>query len=120
MVVNAKNEVIPVSADSILEEVAKRKEEGYRLVQICATRTPEGNGNEVTYSLGKDYDLLGLRYVVEDGKEVASISHIFPSAYLYENEIHDLFGTSFSMMTVDFKGNLYRTETKTPYKETKA
>ena len=115
MVIEAKNEIIAVSSDSILEEAQKYKGEGYRLVQICATRTPEGN--EITYSLGKDYDLLGLRFVVEDGKEVSSISHIFPASFLYENEIHDLFGTSFSMLTVDFKGNLYRTGKKTPYKE---
>lgn len=115
MVVEVKSEIIAVSPDSILEEVAKRKEDGYRLIQICATRTKEGN--EILYSLGKGYDHLGLRFTVEDGKEVSSVSHVFPSAYLYENEIHDLFGTSFSMMTLDFKGNLYRIEKKTPYKE---
>ena len=114
-VVESKNEIIEIAAESILEEALRRKEAGYRLVQICATRVK--GGNELLYSFGKDYDVQSLRFVAEDGKEIPSISHIFAPAFLYENEIHDLFGTSFGMLTIDFGGNLYRTEKKMPYKE---
>lgn len=108
-----ENKLSEISPDTLLDEVSRLKFEGYRLVQIGCTRTQEGY--ELTYSFGLDYDLLNLRFQLADGTELSSISHIFPSAYFYENEIHDLFGVPVSMLSVDYKGNLYRTGEKTPF-----
>ena len=108
-----ENELREISPETLLDEVSRLKYEGCRLVQICCTKVKEGF--ELTYSFGMNYDLLNLRFQIAEGTEVASISHIFPSAYFYENEIHDLFGVPVSMMSVDYKGNLYRTVQKTPF-----
>ncbi len=40
---------------------------------------------------------------------------IYPNAFLYENEIHDLFGVVVKNITIDYRGTLYRTAIKTPF-----
>jgi ech hydrogenase subunit D len=51
---------------------------------------------------------------------VPSISSIYSCAFLYENEMHDLFELQVDGMVVDFKGNLYKTAMKYPFGSTKA
>jgi len=106
--------IVNISPESLVPEVLKIKHNGYRLVQICATRTEQSF--ELTYSFGKDYELLCLRINLEENTEIMSISNIYTPAFLYENEIHDLFGVQIKLISLDYKGNFYRTETKTPFK----
>ena len=37
--------------------------------------------------------------------------------YLYENEMHDLFGITVKMMSMDYHGNLYRIKNRAPYRK---
>ena len=37
------------------------------------------------------------------------------NAFLYENEIHDLFGVVVKNINIDYGGTLYRTAIKTPF-----
>lgn len=112
-----QNETIAVSPENLLEKVTELKAGGYRLVQVCSTRLKkEEEGYELTYSFSVEYDLLNLRFTIGDGVKIPSISHIFPAAFFYENEIHDLFGVPVEFMTVDYKGTLYRTATQAPFK----
>ncbi len=106
-------EVRPVEKQNVLGEVSRLKNEGYRLAQMCSTKVEDGY--EMTYSFGKGYDLLHLRFTVAPGDQMESISHIFPPAFFYENEIHDLFGVPIEFMTIDYHGGLYRTAEKHPY-----
>lgn len=110
-----ETETITVSPENLLEKVTELKAGGYRLVQICSTRLKKEEEYELIYSFSVEYDLLSLRFTIGDGVEIPSISHIFPAAFFYENEIHDLFGVPVEFMTVDYKGTLYRTATKTPF-----
>ena len=112
----AETELVNVSPDSLLGKVTELKASGYRLVQICSTRLKKEERYELTYSFSLEYDLLNLRFTIGEGVKVPSISHIFPSAFFYENEIHDLFGVPVEFMTVDYKGTLYRTAIPTPFK----
>lgn len=106
---------VKIGPGSIVPEALKLKHEGgYRLVQICATKTEKGY--DLIYTFGKGYDLLNLLVVLPPGMEIVSISKIFEPAFLYENEIHDLFGINVKMMTLDYEGNLYRIKAKTPFK----
>lgn len=106
-------EIRLVELDGLVTEVLRVKHDDWRLVQICATKT--GRGYELTYSFGKDYEFACLRVLVAPGMEVMSISNIYGPAFLYENEIHDLFGIDIKMMTLDFQGNLYRIKEKKPF-----
>jgi ech hydrogenase subunit D len=98
---------------TLLDRVTELKQSGYRLVQIGCT---VAEGIELNYSFDKDYDLLNLRLnLAAPDIEIPSISRIYPNAFLYENEMHDLFGINLKDMAVDYKGNFYRLAVKTPF-----
>ena len=95
------------------------RKEGYRLVQIGATRLPEHV--ELTYSFDRDLRLANLRLQVPAAEaRIPSISSIYWCAFLYENELHDLFNVQVEGMAVDFHGHLYETAVKFPFGSTKA
>ncbi|HJV36593.1 NADH-quinone oxidoreductase subunit C [Geomonas sp.] len=106
-------EIIPVAKCDLVGMVAELFAEGYRLVQIgCSTLS---GGYELTYSFDRDYRFTNLRFSVAPDEQVPSISAIYPGAFLYENEIHDLFGVEIMHIAVDYRGTLYRTALATPF-----
>ena len=110
-------ETIPMQ--SLLERVGEMRKQGYRLVQIGATRLPEHV--ELTYSFDRENRLTNLRLQVPAaGARLPSITSIYWCAFLYENELHDLFNMQVDGMAVDFHGHLYETSVKFPFGSTKA
>jgi ech hydrogenase subunit D len=108
-----------IPAESLLETVSKLRKQGYRLVQIGATRLPEHV--ELTYSFDLESHLTNLRFqVLAAGARLPSISSIYWCAFLYENELHDLFNVQVDGMAVDFHGHFYETTVKFPFGSTKA
>jgi ech hydrogenase subunit D len=106
-------EITPIDTSDLVGIAAGLFSEGYRFVQVsCVTME---SSYELTYSFDKGYRLKNLRAIVAPEEEVPSISVIFPNAFLYENEIHDLFGVPVRNMSVDYGGTLYRTSIKTPF-----
>ena len=105
-------EVIPL--DALRAKVTARRQQGQRLVQVSATRLAEQV--ELTYSFDLDRELTNLRLVLP-GKDtrLPSISAIYGCAILYENEIKDLFDVQVDGLTVDFKGNFYKTKVPHPF-----
>jgi ech hydrogenase subunit D len=105
--------------EALLGRVGGLRKEGYRLVQIGATRLPESV--ELTYSFDRDYRLVNLRLQVPATEaRIPSISSMYWCAFLYENELHDLFNIQVDGMAVDFHGHLYETAVKFPFGSTKA
>jgi ech hydrogenase subunit D len=105
-------ETIPT--DLLAERVRALKADGFRLVQISATQLAEEV--EVTYSFDRDILLTNLRVSVPASNlRLPSISALYGSAFLYENEIYDLFRVKVEGMNVDFGGNLYKTTVKFPF-----
>ena len=100
-----------IKNEDLIGYTYRLKRDGYRLVQISNTK--KGNFHLI-YNFDKNYELLGLCLEIEEGEEIESISGIYPYAFLYENELQDLFGVKISNMSIDFKGNLYKTSVKTP------
>jgi len=110
-------EIIPIGA--LLDRVGALRRAGYRLVQISATRLPEHM--ELTYSFDRNGQLANLRLQVPAAEaRVPSISSIYWCAFLYENEMHDLFNLQVDGMAVDFHGHLYETSVKFPFGSTQA
>jgi ech hydrogenase subunit D len=106
-------EIMAIGKSDLVGSVAHLFAEGYRLVQIgCSTLQ---TGYELNYSFDKDYRFKNLRVTVAPGEDLPSISVIYSNAFLYENEIHDLFGVVIKDITVDYRGTLYRTAVKTPF-----
>ena len=78
---------------------------GWRLVQILAISSADHT--ELNYSFGLDMQFKTLRLKVGPGLEVPSITGSFLAAYLYENEIRDLFGVKIERIAVDWLGKVY-------------
>ena len=103
----------PIGKNDLVGRVAQLFAEGYRLVQIGCNTLP--TAYELNYSFDKDYRFKNLRITVAPGEEIPSISVIYPNAFLYENEIHDLFGVVIKNINIDYRGTLYRTAIKVPF-----
>ena len=106
-------EIIPIEKEALLGAVSDLFAQGYRMVQIGCTTLADAY--ELNYSFDKDYHFKNLRVTAQRDDEIQSISVIYPNAFLYENEIHDLFGINIRNMSVDYKGAFYRTAIKTPF-----
>ena len=106
-------EMILLEKHDLVGVVARLFAEGYRLVQIGCSTLPAAY--ELNYSFDKDYRFKNLRITAAPGEEVPSISMIYANAFLYENEIHDLFGVVVTNISIDYGGTLYRTAIKTPF-----
>jgi ech hydrogenase subunit D len=107
-----------ITLDALMAQAKAKQAQGQRLVQISATKLP--TEVELTYSFDLDRTLSNFRLSLPDGAHLPSISGIFGCAVLYENEIHDLFGVPVDGLTIDFKGNFYKTSVKYPFGSTKA
>ena len=106
-------EIILIEKNNLLGMVSNLFAEGFRLVQIGCTTLQ--SAYELTYSFDKDYHFKNLRITLTPEEDVQSISVIYPNAFLYENEIHDLFGFTIKNITIDYHGTLYRTAIKVPF-----
>ncbi len=102
-----------IEFSGLLNRIKEVKNENYRILQICATKI--GEDYEILYSFGCGYDIRHLKTVISPGTHIPSVSDIYPAAFLYENEIHDLFGISIDGINHDYNGGLYRTAVETPF-----
>ncbi len=103
-----------ITPETLLDEVTRMNYNDYRLNQICATKVGEDQ-YEILYTFGKGYEWTNLRIKVSRETKVSSITSCYEIAYLYENEIHDLYGIEIDMMNYDFKGKLFRTSVPHPF-----
>ena len=102
-----QQQFIEIQPDGLPERVARFKKEGCRLVQILCTRV-EG-GYELTYSFDRNYFLYHLRLTLPEGASVMSVTTMFWYAFVWENEIHDLFGLDIRFISedVDYRGHFF-------------
>jgi ech hydrogenase subunit D len=92
--------------ERLLGEVLEMRDAGYRLVQIGATRT---EGFEVNYSFDRNLAFVNLKLTLAGNDQtIPSISGIYWSAFLYENELHDLFGLQIKHINIDYQGHFYK------------
>ena len=109
------NELKEIHVDRLLMETMKMKHANYRLSQACCAYV---NGlYELSYSFAPldQYEFVTLRVIVEKGEEVPSITEIYPYAFLYENEMKELFGVNIQMINLDYENKLYRITRETPF-----
>jgi ech hydrogenase subunit D len=113
-----RQETVVIDIPKLVEQVRRMRVDGFRLVQISATRLAAGF--ELNYSFDKAYLFANYRITFADQKTlIPSVSGEYWSAFLYENEINDLFGIPFEGIAVDYAGKFYRTSVKAPFGEKK-
>jgi ech hydrogenase subunit D len=103
-----------------LARVEQYHKDGWRLALINAssllTADPaEENAIDVTWAFAKDTEFEHLREHIQPGDEIPSISAIYWGAFLYENEMRELFGLNVTGINVDLQGQLYQTSQKVPF-----
>ena len=102
--------IIDIGIPDLITKVREFQAKGARLIQICCTRLPDKL--EMHYSFDQDYQFTSLRLsLVDTQTPIPSVSGVYLPAFLYENEIHDLFGVKVTGIAVDFQGKFYRTAT---------
>jgi ech hydrogenase subunit D len=111
---NESTNIADLPHSEILSKAEELAKDGYRVVQICAT-SKEGR-TELLYSFDKDLVMINYRVQVPEGMAMQSITGHFWSAFIFENEVHDLFGVEFTDLVLDYKGNFFRLSSKTPWK----
>ncbi len=101
-----------ITPDQLLEAVRSQQLAGSRLVQICCSRLAHF---EVLYSFSRPGVIEHLRICLPDNTTpLPSISLIYGGSFAYENEIHDLYGLTFTGLNVDYQGHFFRTTIPAP------
>lgn len=108
--------IVPISVGEVVQNAEQAKKDGCRLVQIGCTKI--GDDFEIIYVYDKDYKLTNYRITVKQDTEIPSISAVYFGAFVYENEIHDLYGIHVKGINIDFKGTFYKTAVKHPFSVT--
>lgn len=108
-----KQNIVAVETSDLLATVKDLKEEGYRLLQICATKVE--NGIEILYSFDKEHELFNYRLTISEEENVESITSAYWNAFIYENEMHDLFGVKIRHSALDYGGKFFKVAEETPW-----
>jgi len=98
--------VVSISPETLVGEIAKTKYEGYRFVTLTCVEL-DADTVEVIYHFDRDFTLKNIRLKVAKDTDIPSISHIFMAAFLAENEIQDMFHLKFKGLIIDFNRTLY-------------
>ena len=108
-----QKDIYRIEKVELLPVIMEKKNDMWRLVQICCAFA-DGH-YEVTYSFATGYEIKNYRLIVEKDEPVPSISRVYKSAILYENEMRELFGLDVEYMKVDYHNKLYRIDATTPF-----
>jgi len=96
-------DIEPAAAGDLLAITQDAKAAGYRLGQACATAA--GDELEILYTFVKDNVMKSYKIIIDaKAPELQSVTAIYPYAFIYENELHDLFGIEFKNLTLDYHG----------------
>jgi len=104
--------VIPL-ADLMLE-VKRFFDQNARMIQIGCTQN--GEVFELNYSFDANGAFENIRVITDGDETIPSVSAIYFCAFVYENEIHDLYGIRFEGIVVDYKGTLIKTAKLHPFR----
>lgn len=111
MAIPATYEEISVEGLPALAE--RMQSEGSRFIQLLAVNAE--SGIDVQYSFMKDGRILNFTIKgVSKNVSIPSITDRFIAAFVFENEIHDLFGVDIRDIAIDFKGNFYALSQREP------
>ena len=103
-----------IEASDVLNVASNMKTSGFRLGMISATGMEDGL--EVMYTFERDEVLNNYKVSIpDDYPKLESVSPIYWAAFIYENELHDLFGIKFNNLALDYGGHFFKISEKTPW-----
>ena len=102
------SEFIPLKLAEVPELSDRMKSEQARFVQILAVNTDAGIDLVYSFMMAdgalQNYKVVGVKKT----DVVPSITGNFLAAFVFENEIHDLFGVMIKGIAIDFGGKFYQ------------
>lgn len=113
---NDIHEIEDVSPEGLLARVDALKLDDWRLVQILCVALADGRF-ELTYSFGGDLAMWSLRTTLGAHDAIPSVTALYPAAFLYENEIRDLFGVRIERIEPDWRGKVYGGTAEKPFRK---
>ena len=103
-----------ISVNDLLHEVKRYLDQNARIIQIGCTQ------NEAVFEINYSFDVHGsfenIRIETNGDEMIPSVSNLYFCAFLYENEIHDLYGISFEGIALDYQGTLIKTAKLHPFR----
>lgn len=99
-----QGKIIDVTVDNVVGEVMNMKNDGQRLVTFSTYRAGDKIG--ILYHFDKDLENTHLRLVADMDKPIPSVSGVYFSAMLVENEIRDQWNVEFDGLVLDFNRTL--------------
>ncbi|MDR0513821.1 MAG: NADH-quinone oxidoreductase subunit C [Coriobacteriaceae bacterium] len=104
---------LPLELEELPALAKRKKKAGFRFVQMLCVTTQDGI--DLQYSFMKEaslenYTIRGVR----PGTKVPSVTETYISAFVFENEAHDLFGVEIEGNLLDFGGNFYKLSEREP------
>ena len=112
-----KSEIRKIAMAEFFPAVVKMKAENWRLSQICAVSVEHGYEMSYSFCLDNKYRMVTLRLEIGEDEVVASITQIYPCAFLQENEAAELFGVKIEHVDPDYGDRLYRIDETAPFKK---
>ncbi|MDR1183458.1 MAG: NADH-quinone oxidoreductase subunit C [Coriobacteriales bacterium] len=103
---------IDIAAPDLPGKVQEYADLGWRFVNLCGSAV-EG-GVELIYSFSNGEPFENLRLIAGPDDDIPSISDLYFNAFVFENEVHALFGTRITDMVIDFGDSFYATSVPTP------
>ena len=104
----SKTENIMAEKSEMFNRLNDLKAQGARLITITAL--DHGNEIEYIYNFSLNLDVINFHVKTPRKEPMPSITSIYPSAFIFENEIQDLFKIQVSGISVDFGGKLLTIE----------
>ncbi|GHU55002.1 hypothetical protein FACS1894132_10470 [Clostridia bacterium] len=107
-----QQEITVIDHKKLLETISFYKQKKARLIAITASSK---ENTELSYSFDANDTSNTVQKIVRiniTNETIDSISEIYPYAFLYENEIKELFGVKIKNISLDFDGNLYKVSKK--------
>ena len=111
MAISAQYQEISVEGLPALSE--RMQTEGHRFVQVLAVNTEAGIDVQYTFMKDGVLEVFTIKGVTPE-IPIPSITDRFIAAFVFENEIHDLFGVNVRDIAIDFGGNFYVTAQPSP------
>lgn len=97
-----------ISLDKLIDTCKERKNEGYRLAQLCP-KLERDDLITLIYTFVKESEMINYKVsgIKKGVTEVPSVTELFIAAFVFENEAHDLFGVNVVGNLIDFQGKFY-------------
>lgn len=104
-----KQDFRPLALDKLLDTCKEYKEKGYRFDQLLPKLERDNTITLIyTFVMGEEIVNFKIGGIIKDETVVPSVTELFISAFVFENEAHELYGVNIEGNVLDFKGNFYK------------